>query len=206
MPLWPSLFVCLVFFVWFFCIQERVDYLGYANFQGHVLDWGIKMVLTKVITPVQLLSYQVILASVSEEWGGARTAYYYDLLLRQELAKELERGGTDVQPFLATLHRDVLADARRKVEVKAQESARDVARSSGTRFGSGKGSKDSKGSKGSKGNKGGWDRSRSPRAAAASHQNGQRQPQTPPAPDTRRKPSWENGSYRQQGSGKGGRW
>ena len=92
---------------------------GACGFQGHVLDWGIKMVLTKVLTPVQLLSYQVVLASVAEEWGGARTAYYYDLLLRQELAKELERGGTNVKPYLTTLNRDVLADARRKVEVKA---------------------------------------------------------------------------------------
>ena len=37
--------------------QDRVDYLSYANFQGHVLDWGVKMVVTKVLDPVHLIGY-----------------------------------------------------------------------------------------------------------------------------------------------------
>ena len=50
--------------------QDRVDYLSYANFQGHVLDWGVKMVVTKVLDPVHLIGYQLVLTRVAEECGG----------------------------------------------------------------------------------------------------------------------------------------
>ena len=100
--------------------QDRVDYLSYANFQGHVLDWGVKMVVTKVLDPVHLIGYQLILSRVAEEFGGARTAYYYDLLLRQKLAKELENGAASVHGFLMHLDRDILGDAKAKVESSAK--------------------------------------------------------------------------------------
>ena len=104
--------------------QDRVDYLSYANFQGHVLDWGVKMVITKVMDPAHLIGYQLVLTRVAEECGGARTAYYYDLLLRQKLAKELENGAASVHGFLLHLDRDVLGDAKEKVESSARIAGR----------------------------------------------------------------------------------
>ena len=74
------------------------------------------MVVTEVITPVELIAYQCVLARVAEEFVGARTAYYYDLLLRFELAKDLEAGTGNVQDKLCKLDRDVLGDAKLKVE------------------------------------------------------------------------------------------
>ena len=79
--------------------QDRVDFLSYANFQGHVLHWGVKMVVTKILDPVHLIGYQLILSRVADEIGGARTAYYYNLLLRQKLAKELENGSASCAGF-----------------------------------------------------------------------------------------------------------
>ena len=104
--------------------QDRVDYLSYANFQGHVLDWGVKMVIPKVMDPVHLIGYQLVLTRVAEECGGARTAYYYDLLLRQKLAKELENGAASVHGFLLNLDRDILGDAKAKVESSAKLAGR----------------------------------------------------------------------------------
>ena len=100
--------------------QDRVDFLSYANFQGHVLHWGVKMVVTKILDPVHLIGYQLILSRVAEEIGGARTAYYYNLLLRQKLAKELENGAASVHGFLMHLDRDILGDAKAKVESSAK--------------------------------------------------------------------------------------
>ena len=104
--------------------QDRVDYLSYANFQGHVLDWGVKMIITKVMDPAHLIGYQLVLTRVAEECGGARTAYYYDLLLRQKLAKELENGAASVHGFLLHLDRDILGDAKEKVESSAKIAGR----------------------------------------------------------------------------------
>ena len=104
--------------------QDKIDYLSYANFQGHVLDWGVKMVVTKVLDPVHLIGYQLVLTRVAEEFGGARTAYYYDLLLRQKLAKELENGAASVHGFLMNLDRDILGDAKAKVESSAKVAGR----------------------------------------------------------------------------------
>ena len=99
--------------------QDRVDFLSYANFQGHVLHWGVKMVVTKILDPVHLIEYQLILSRVAEEIGGARTAYYYNLLLRKKLAKELENGSASVHRFLMHLDRDILGVAKAKVENSA---------------------------------------------------------------------------------------
>ena len=70
--------------------QDRVDFLSYANFQGHVLHWGVKMVVTKILDPVHLIGYQLILSRVAEEIGGARTAYYYNLLCARSYRKNLK--------------------------------------------------------------------------------------------------------------------
>ena len=104
--------------------QDKIDYLSYANFQGHVLGWGVKMVVTKVLDPVHLIGYQLVLTRVAEEFGGARTAYYYDLLLRQKLAKELENGAASVHGFLMNLDRDILGDAKSSAKVAGRSSGK----------------------------------------------------------------------------------
>ena len=95
--------------------QDRIDYLSYANFQGHVLDWGVKMVVTKKkkLGPSPF-------DRVPVDLGGARTAYYYNLLLRQNLAKELENEAASLHGFLMHLDRDILGDAKAKVESSAK--------------------------------------------------------------------------------------
>ena len=67
---------------------------------------------------------QLVLTRVAEECGGARTAYYYDLLLRQKLAKELENGAASVHGFLMNLDRVILGDAKAKVESSAKVAKR----------------------------------------------------------------------------------
>ena len=78
-------------------LNEKCDFFSFSNFTGHVMDWGVKMIITKVITPVQLLSYISILVNISEEYGGTKTAYYYDLLARRHMAKTLQSGSTEVK-------------------------------------------------------------------------------------------------------------
>ena len=39
---------------------------------GHAQDWGLKMVLTKVMTVSQLLTYALVLARITEECGGVK--------------------------------------------------------------------------------------------------------------------------------------
>ena len=70
---------------------DRVDFLGFANFQAarrardhgarpaaggavqaHLLDWGMKMILTRVLTPVQFLGYQFQLVKVRTAPRAAR--------------------------------------------------------------------------------------------------------------------------------------
>ena len=74
--------------------------------------------------PAHLIGYQLVLTRVAEECGGARTAYYYDLLLRHKLAKELENGAASVHGFLLHLDRDILGDAKEKVESNARIGGR----------------------------------------------------------------------------------
>ena len=79
------------------------------------------MIVTQVFGLADFMAYQVLLARISEEYGGVRTAYYYDMLQRQAMAKALERGEKVLSSYLIKLDRDVLSDAKRKVESKAQE-------------------------------------------------------------------------------------
>ena len=118
-------------------LHDKVDFMSFANFTGHLLDWGIKMIVTKAISPIDLLSYQLILCRVSEEFGGVRAAYYYDVLQRQKLAKALQNTPSlDVSLFLNKMDHDTLNDAQAKYDSKAKETGRDIARQQG---GSGKG-------------------------------------------------------------------
>ena len=97
--------------------QEKVDFVSFGCFQGHALDWGVKMIVTKVNEPANLVAYQLVLVRLAEEIG-ARTAYYYDLLLRMKLAKELESGMGNAHASLCSLDRDILSDAKQKSNAK----------------------------------------------------------------------------------------
>ncbi|CAK0878098.1 unnamed protein product, partial [Prorocentrum cordatum] len=73
-------------------MEERIGFMGFANFLGHLHDWGTKMVLSKVITPVQYWAY------------------------------EMQLGQDDqVEVLLCRLDRDVLEDASHKVKQRAEE-------------------------------------------------------------------------------------
>ena len=105
--------------------EEKVSFLGFATFMSHVQDWGLKMILTKVITITQFFAYSLVLVRLTEEYGGTKTTYHYDLLLRRKLARALEQGETDqIDSLLCSVDREVLADAKIKAAQRAEESAR----------------------------------------------------------------------------------
>ena len=126
-------------------LHDKVEYMSYANFTSHLLDWGLKMIITKTLTPIDLLSYQSILCRISEEYGGVRSAYYYDLLQRQKLAKTLQNTpDIEVTAFLNKVDHDTLKDSQAKFDAKAKELGRDNVR---WQAGAGRGGGADKGSK-----------------------------------------------------------
>ncbi len=89
--------------------EAKVDYMGFANFMAHLLDWGLKLIVAETLTPVDFLAYQYQVIKVSEafirarrgggkpgsacavgaawqEHGGIRTAFEYDLRMRRKIA------------------------------------------------------------------------------------------------------------------------
>ena len=54
--------------------NEKIDFVGYANFQSHLFDWGVKMVITRAFTQAEFFAYQFILTTIAEKEGGVRTA------------------------------------------------------------------------------------------------------------------------------------
>lgn len=150
-------------------MTEKVSFISFANFLGHLLDWGTKMIVTKTFIPIDLLSYQHTLVAIAEEHGGAKIAFYYDLLIRKEMAKALERKETDLRPYMAVRNRDVLKEAKLKVETQIQEAGRDSARKGSGKDGGKKNDRSGKGtSSGSRQVAPQWsndrrERSRSPR-------------------------------------------
>jgi hypothetical protein len=109
-------------------MAERIDFRSFANFQAHVMSWGYKMILTKVFSPVDLLSYMHVLVNVADDRGGVKTAYQYDLICRQEMAEALEQKENDLRPFLTKLDNDRLKEATMKTDQKLQEMGRTTAR------------------------------------------------------------------------------
>ena len=100
-----------------------------ANFSHHLLNRGIKMIVTKAITPVGLLSYQMIICRVPKEAGGVRAAYYYDALQHEKIAKALPNNPSlDVCAFFNKVDHDTLKNAQAKYDTKAKEPGRDNAR------------------------------------------------------------------------------
>jgi len=123
-------------------LNEKCDFFSFSNFTGHVMDWGVKMIITKVITPVQLLSYISILVNISEEYGGTKTAYYYDLLARQHMAKTLHSGSTEVKDLFLKVDNEIVGKAQLKVKQRLEEQGRDKARATNTAKGDKGGGKD----------------------------------------------------------------
>jgi hypothetical protein len=89
------------------------------------------MVITKVFSLTELLSYQIVLLKIAEEHGGGRTAYYYDLLTRQKIAKALEAKDTNLASLLGTMDIDVVKESQMKISQAMQEAGRDRARAGG---------------------------------------------------------------------------
>ncbi|CAK0889559.1 unnamed protein product, partial [Prorocentrum cordatum] len=91
---------------------------------GHVLAWGLKLVLMKTCSQTHLLSFVYLLTRVAEEHGGAFTAYHYDLLARKAMAQKLEHEEGDVLHFFFKLDRDLLNEAKGKAVAAASEAAK----------------------------------------------------------------------------------
>ena len=104
-------------------LEEKIQYPGYASFIGHVLTWGIKLVLMKTCTQTHLLSYVFLLTRVAEEHGGAFTAYQYDLLVRKAMAQKLEHEEGDVLHFFLKLDQDLVKSAREKATAGSKKAA-----------------------------------------------------------------------------------
>ena len=105
--------------------EDRVGFTSFPNFLGHVMDWGTKMIILKVFSTKELMAYVMNLTRISEELGGVRVAYQYDLVLRQRMAQALERGETtEVHDFLLRVHKDDLGDAKNKLDQRTKETTR----------------------------------------------------------------------------------
>ena len=76
--------------------EDKVQYVGYATFLGHVFAWGLKLVLMKACNQTHLLGYVFLLTRVAEEYGGVCTAFHHDLVVRKAMARALERNEGDV--------------------------------------------------------------------------------------------------------------
>ena len=102
-------------------LHAKVDYSTYATFTGHILDWGVKMIITKSLSVVDLLSYQGVLAHIAEQHERVRLAYYYDMMLRQHVAKVLKSGDVEISNYFRTIDTDLLRLAKDQVQARAKE-------------------------------------------------------------------------------------
>ncbi|CAK0878097.1 unnamed protein product [Prorocentrum cordatum] len=103
---------------------SEIDYPGYATFQSHLLDWGVKLILMKTATPLEVLGYTLLIAKVAEEQGGARTAYQCDILARKAMARALESGDPSWKVYFAKVDRDLAKEAKDKVVTRAGEAVK----------------------------------------------------------------------------------
>ena len=147
-------------------VAQKTDFYSYANFQGHVLEWGIKMITLKAFNMVDLISYQYILAGIAEQHQGSSTAFAYDLNLRLKMARELENGVSNIRPFLNTIDQDVLSESKGNVKSDFQSAARDAK-------GKGKGKSKSKASNKGQYDHKAWQRGFHPFSKNSRHPKGQ---------------------------------
>ena len=97
--------------------NNKVDYKGFATFLGHLLDWGINMLMNETFSIQELVFYTFLIIKIAEDHGGVRTAYYYDLITRIDMAKALEAERDELHPFLTIMDMDRLKLAKDKVEI-----------------------------------------------------------------------------------------
>ncbi|CAK0809420.1 unnamed protein product, partial [Prorocentrum cordatum] len=79
---------------------------------AHLLEWGMRCIITQVFTPAVPLAYQWQLSRTAGGHGGTRTAYFYDIAMRQKAARALEQGAGGVDALLCTLDWDLLKAAK----------------------------------------------------------------------------------------------
>ncbi|CAK0804034.1 unnamed protein product [Prorocentrum cordatum] len=108
--------------------EDRVHFVGFATFLGHVMTWGLKICIMKVCSPSEVLGYVFLLTRVAEEFGGVHTAYFYDWLVRREMARCLERGEVDISHFFQRLDREIVRDARDKAQMAMSRAGKAAAK------------------------------------------------------------------------------
>ena len=180
---------------------EKIDYPGFACFLGHLMEWGMKVVLTKACTMLDLHGYIFNLTKISEEHGGVRTAFQYDIMARTEMAKALERGETDLHRYLADIDKDMVKEAKEKIKSKYSEVGHAL-----------KGhSKGGKGSWQTSGGSSGSAGPRTPKGAGKGAKPDKRKVKTPPRTRSRSRAradtgnqqwQWDNSKYKVWGTKK----
>ncbi|CAK0805788.1 unnamed protein product [Prorocentrum cordatum] len=123
--------------------ELKLDYMGFATFVGHIFQWGIKCVLMEVCTQTDLLAYIFNLSHITEEHGGVRVCYQYDVMQRRAMARSLERGDESVSDFFCKLDDDMVRKAADKVKQRGEQLSKFTAKSvaSGSSSACGKGGK-----------------------------------------------------------------
>ena len=96
--------------------EEAIGYSSYAAFTSHVLDWCIKMVLLKQMEIIDVVNYLGVLAYVAQEFGGTKTAYWYEHLTREELAKAAVWRKDDAAKTVGALDVDRVRGAKLRAE------------------------------------------------------------------------------------------
>ncbi|CAK0805789.1 unnamed protein product [Prorocentrum cordatum] len=128
---------------------DKIDYVSFATFMGHLHEWGFKVILTKACSMADFFSYVHIMIRIAEENGGVRTAFQYDALQRRAMAKALERNETDLSRYLTRIDVDLLRTAKDKVDKRFAELARASGAPKGQSKGQPKGASKSYGDGGS---------------------------------------------------------
>ena len=96
--------------------------MTFATFLGHVLDWGLKMILTQQAEMIDALNYIGLVVCVAEVHGGCKNAYWYDFLTRQSMSRDAVRGRDDVAKELGRLDMDRLRCAKMRSEQATRRS------------------------------------------------------------------------------------
>ncbi|CAK0877036.1 unnamed protein product [Prorocentrum cordatum] len=103
---------------------DKIDYVSFATFMGHLHEWGFKVILTKARSMADFFSYVHSMIRIAEENGGVRAAFQYDVLQRRAMAEALERDETDLSRYLTRIDVDLLRTAKDKLEKRFAELAR----------------------------------------------------------------------------------
>ena len=109
--------------------ELKLDYIGFATFLGHIYQWGIKCVLMEVCSQADLLAYIFNLCHITEEHGGVRVCYQYDLFQRRAMARSLESGEENVSTFFCKLDDDMVRKAADKVKQRGEQNNKFTAKS-----------------------------------------------------------------------------